>query len=1278
MSAHASNATPRWTAEQQRAIDHVEGDLLVSAAAGSGKTAVLAQRCARLVAEGYCSVDGLLVLTFTEAAANEMRSRIAAALREKLSVTGAGALPGKVQAAWLAKQAALVERASISTLHAFCARLLRQFFHEAQVDPAFELLDEEEADLLRQETLTELIAAWHNATTPGHAPSSESQISEFRIQNSTALADFPDFYEAYAQGRDGALAEMILSVHFMLASTADPAAWASAAGEVYTKEGAPQTLEIFVRTVVLDRLDLLLQSARRAIDTLGHRGVAGTMLANLQRLLAQITAAYELLGAQGAAGWDNARVLLDNDAWDTIRKTKDAPEDFDELKKRTWARVKDSYDKLLRKYLINDRATLLSDLRLVEPHVRTLLALVEDFGSRYAAAKRQQNRLDFSDLERLALELLTKAGSRAAAECRGRYQHILVDEFQDINPLQAALLEAVRNPEAFGGRGNLFVVGDVKQSIYGFRLAEPGLFLEREAAAKKSNTPREQAYVPLANNFRSQPKLLGIMNALFEKLLTRRVTGIDYADGHVLQAAPVTNSDTPIPRHSDTLPFTGTPLELLIVTTAAAEEDEERDGAADASSPEAATDTAKAPVENLTTVEAEARAVAGRIKLLMAESRGIAQKDGAVRPLRYRDIAILLRSMKNKALIFARALATEGIPVHADLSTGYFDAPEVRHVLALLQVLDNPQQDIPLATALLSPFGRFSFDDLAQIRLAYDRQSVPFAQAAARLADEGVGVADASLRARLRAFFAMLARYRAEARTRPLHEALSNIYADSHIIPYLNGLEAGVQRVANLQMLHQRALQFAGFRKQGLHRFLRFIERLREQEGDFGEAPVLSEASDVVRIMSVHKSKGLEFPVVVVSGLGSQFNIDRAPFVHRDLHLGLKLADVERNAIYPTAASLALAHAADRAARAEELRLLYVALTRARDQLILTGTVKEAERVAALRADAEGITGELPADLILKAKNFLEWIIPALANNRLRVQWPNEAISDPQVTISVQQPIVEAEAKTDILEPVSESPEIQNSEFRIQNSSLLLRLTSVYPYETFTRQPAVVTVTELKKMLDEDEESGGVSEFRGMGERADTPTLRQPDTSSDSARVRGIATHRILELLDFTAVTSPELLRQIIDRLLKEKRLSSEEVAAADLAGIDWFLTTATVKKIAAGARAGHLYRELGFTWTTPGLGGVGVDTKTPLLSVADAPTIRGIIDVLLADPAARSAEIFDYKTDAANNWLAQLPHYQQQMRYYLRAATDILGYRVSRATLLFLAARKEEVVTLG
>jgi ATP-dependent helicase/nuclease subunit A len=824
-------------------------------------------------------------------------------------------------------------------------------------------------------------------------------------------------------------------------------------------------------------------------------------------------------------------------------------------------------------------------------------------------------------------------------------------------------------------------------------------------AADAASPERGRRHVALQENFRSQPALIEVMNGIFESILTPEVAGVDYTRGHALRAgkgeAPGRGA-----QGSDRTTLNGVPVEVHLVAPDADvtndDNDEEEENGRENRSHEDENE------EDLpTAAEMEARVVAQRIEQFIADGKTLRQKDGTLRKLEYRDIAVLVRSARTRGMIFARALSDRGIPVHADLASGFFDTPEVQHAMALLQVLDNPRQDIPLAAALLGPFGGFAHDDLAIVRLTFDRKEVSFAEAAqayvscdsrtraqvaaaagpVRYLLNDAPVFSEDLARRLTQFFAKLARWREMLHGRPLHEGLAEIFAESGIYTWLAALDTGPQRIANLQMLHQRALAFAGFKKQGLHRFLRFIERLRiQEEADGGEAPILSEASNVVRIMTIHKSKGLEFPVVFVSGLGSLLRLsDEGPvLLHRDLGVGLNMVDLDRNIHYPSASSLRIRDAKKRAARAEELRLLYVAITRARDMLVLTGHVRKADEVANWRKVWNTRSGPVPEDVLLKGRRAIDWVMPALVlasrrrNGALSVAWPGDSDNAAQALIALHRVTTTPVGRQATLSPdaqaVLAAQPLGGDTAGLE--SLIARVAGNYQFAAQAARPAVQTVSFLKTLagqreVDEPEPAGMFDDPALDAEPASDAAVRE--TQIEAARLRGLATHRVLELLDLAHCASEAQLNEQVASLIAAKQLTDAERDRADWRGIKWFLwhsqSGARVLHAARAAAGGStiLRREIPFAW---------IGTIDPRPDIAeDIPTIRGVIDVLLVDRPQSRAEIIDYKTDSARLWQSRVNDYRRQMRYYMAAAGDILGMKVPRATLVFLAAKVEIVV---
>jgi ATP-dependent helicase/nuclease subunit A len=868
-------SSPKWTDAQLRGIQTAGKSLLVSAAAGSGKTAMLAARCAHLICEAPepCEVDELLVVTFTEAAAAEMKSRIHAALRERAAASDSERLR---------RQVAMVDRASVSTLHSFCARVLREHFHAIGLDPAFTVMDGDEASLLRREIARELFDDHYELDATG---------------------DFQRFIDAYGEGDDARLIRRVIHTHELLASLVDPDAWLARSRQ-RIQEACDGPLE----QSELGRE--LVQNLSRAIADIRARcDRAIELVHGLQKFLKYIEALTEW--ANVLRFWDET---LANDGIDALAEEVASLElprlaavsnsvPGKELAKSAVDAVRESMTKgSFRDLLRFTTAQWQDGLRATLPHAEVFLSLVKEFGKRYRSAKDASRVVDFTDLERLALQLLSdgppaqRKPSAAARSYHDRFKHVLVDEYQDINEVQDAILALLSREcvcDEPGAIGNLFCVGDVKQSIYRFRLAEAARFLERQKLFR--DQPSRGELIDLQNNFRSRGPLLEAINAVFERLMSESAVDITYDETHRLRPGLT------YPAQNGSPCFVGAPIEMHLLPAELVGEDDE-------------------PVETsdddeLDRSEREAVLVAQRIRQLTgldgSEPVCVAEKDKSgqltTRPIRFGDVVILLRSIRYKSEQYAEVLRRAGIPVHAQSGTGYFDSTEIRDLLALLSVLDNQRQDIPLATVLRSPIANLPRpeDAFARVRMAFPstgEKAVPFHDAVVRYASEK----DDEVASQLNGFLRQLEAWRQLAHRRTLAELIHTIYEESGYLAFCAGLHDGEQRVANLMDLHERASHFGSFHRQGLSRFMQFLEGLRE-EMDLGQPSIASEADNVVRVMSVHRSKGLEFPVVFLPDLGKRINFSDCQgtiLADRSAGLGMAVVDEARMIRYPSLASV--------------------------------------------------------------------------------------------------------------------------------------------------------------------------------------------------------------------------------------------------------------------------------------------------------------------------------------------------------------------------------------
>ncbi|MGF1633025.1 MAG: UvrD-helicase domain-containing protein [Phycisphaerae bacterium] len=1261
-------ATTRWTPKQQQTIETVDRSLLVSAAAGSGKTAVLSARCAYLVCDApepyRCDVDKLLVVTFSVAAAEEMRGRIDAALRRRIgrAADGETVAAGVAGVSHLRRQLRLLDRASVTTIHAFCSQLIRRHFVKLGLDPAFRVLDEDEARLLRGDVAKRLFDEAFDTDEDG---------------------SFQRAVDVLADGNDGTLLKQMLTLDRMLESVLDADAWlASAAGRLVEAAEQPMTRsEMGRRTdaMIAGKLAEALERCgmvRQELTRLEGMAEAATHMGKVEeellcwRALAAEGATEELATAvadyklprsptiRTSATSDLAKTLLKL-AKDPLRAGKEiatlcrfSPRDWQEGAKST-----------------------------VAPAGK-LLAVTAAFRRNYAAAKHLLRAVDFSDLEHFALRLLRNEDgtpSDVAQACHARYRHVLVDEFQDVNQVQAELLRLVSR-EAVDPAGNLFAVGDVKQSIYGFRQAEPRLFLER----RELLAGERQGVVDLAENFRSRGPLLEAMNRIFERLLHERVVGFDYDKTHRL-----------IPGLKD-LPagpgtFSGAPIEVVLVDASATADEPGADDA-ESNTPDTPAPTGEADDdEELAAVEREAVVIARHILKLTGRDGGtpkqVAHKDPAggwaTRPVAFNDIAVLLRSARHKAEKIAGVFRRMGIPAYSQSTTGLFAAVEVQEVMSLLRLLDNQQQDVPLAAVLRSPVLGVPEPEeaMAAARLAADAHTQQAGEARMAFHEAVLWYSrqDGEHAANLNSVYGRIAHWRQLSAVLSTAELLWQVYLDSGLLAYVEGLKNGQQRAGNLRFVYEKARQFDAFGRPGLGRFVAFLDTL-EEESDLGQPSVVGPGDDVVRILTVHKSKGLEFPVVFVADLAKKFvtrDFTGPMTLHRDVGLGVMAFDDERRARWPSMSSLLTADAGRRDNIAEELRLLYVAMTRAREHLVLVGTINKAEVAVAWGKLWGGWRGPLPAWALANARSALDLLGPAVyavlqspgalalsieAGEGLAVPKPAEEPEDA--------PTPTARRRRALLNfmPLIDAPPERDKAVAAEAESVLRRLRAAGPGAA-SRVRAAVSVSQLAK--DNAPTARSITEgdatTASAVDRLAWPAFYAPPGRLSAADV-GSATHVLLQHINFAEPEPPE---RVAARLVERRLLLPAFARAIDFAAVEWLLAS-ELGKLARSAGAAAI-REAAVTYAVP-----AGELDPAAADLAERVMVRGRIALLL--PFADGIVIADYKTDRVEGQklLNRIKQYRPQVEAYCRGMRLAAGLHVKGAYLAFLHPRELVPIAIG
>lgn len=1168
-----------FTPEQRTAIDTRGSTVLVSAAAGSGKTRVLTERLMAYLtdAETPVDIDRFLVITYTRAAAAELRSRILDGIYARIA--------SDPENRSLRRQVALCAHAEIGTIHSFCADFLRANCAALALAPDFQVADTERCIALRTTALEHTL--------------------ERAYARMDADAGFRLLADTVGGGRDDArLSALVLSLYDKMQCHARPELWAQRQVELLALDGVTDAGATPWGRSLLARMR---ESAEHW---------CGVLEAQLDIMADEdMEWLMDIYGDSFSATADGLRALAYacNRSWDaavtalqdvpfprlgSARKPPD-PDVRDRVKAQRDAAKKAI--QTLQKQINIPSAQALADLHTTAPAMQALLALTLDFGAAYAAEKRRRSLVDFSDLEHMAAQLLTDddgAPTELARQLSGRYTEIMVDEYQDVSEVQDLIFRAVSR-----GGSNLFFVGDVKQSIYRFRLADPTIFLDKYArfADFRAAAPGAPRRILLRENFRSRRAVLEAANHVFSNIMSRALGELDYDDAARLRAGASHPGD-------DVLP------ELAVLELPGADDD--------------------APTPEKAALEADY--AARRIRALI-DGGATVWENGAKRPAHYGDVVILLRSANSIGPVYRAALEAHGIPVSAETSGGFYTSEEVSVLRSLLAVVDNPHQDVPLIAALRSPLFGLTADDLAAVRTC-DREHDFYT--AVTLAAE--------TRDDCRDFLDVLARYRALSIELPLSEFLWHVVDDRAVMALTSAMPDGELRRRNVLLLLDLAQQFEQTGARGLHRFLLWMQR-QEAEGEDPAVP--GGESRSVRILSIHKSKGLEFPFVFLCDTARLFNKSdtrASVLVHPALGLGPKCTDLEHGVEYPTIARQAIAAQLLTETLSEEMRLLYVAMTRAKERLIITGTVRDiGKTVSTLTATA---TVPLAPELLRAAQSPLHWLLQsALLDRDERFLRRTYVHLHPDGAADTQPEAASAAA------PAEADPALL--------AQLARTLTFRYAHAQAIDLPSKVTATELKRLEPETTppEDAGAPLLKGAPR---TQAFRRPDFSARERRLtaaeRGTATHRTLQYLHFADARTPEGIRAQVQALAARGLLTAREAQAVNTASLLQLMRTPLGAALAAAEAAGTLRREFRFSLLCP------AETFFPGAG-EEQVLLQGVVDAWFETPDG--LVIVDYKTDRIHPDAVpeHTAYYAAQLRAYAGAMARITGRPVCRRTLYFL-----------
>lgn len=1221
-----------WTEEQKQVIESRNRNLLVSAAAGSGKTAVLVERIIRMITDRSAPVDidRLLVMTFTRAAAAEMKERIGAALEKRLEES-----PGDEN---LERQSTLLNHARITTIDSFCLSLLREHFNELDLDPGFRTGDEGELMLLQADVMKELLEDCY-------------EKGEER---------FLRFSDTYSSGRsDRSLEDYILQVWHFSQSSPWPEEWISRCRDELDREKGTSGLDgtewmRFLLKDVRQQAEEYAGQLEEAIFTAEEEDGPQAYLPMLREDLNTVRS------LEKAETYDAFCRIMEAPMFGRLAAVRGKQTDADkkEYVSAIRKRVKDGIRKMKDLYMPGPEEEILSDLAASREPVEVLLELAEEFSRRYQEAKKEKNLIDFYDMEHFALKILTGGSADhspgpAADELSRFYEEILVDEYQDSNLVQEMLIRYLSRERY--GTPNVFMVGDVKQSIYKFRLAKPELFLE-----KYESYPKEEGLfqkIELHRNFRSRPEVLNSVNDLFRGIMTKNLGNIAYTEDAALYPG-ASFPDMEGGRNPET--------ELLLMNTGDsffAGLDEER--------------------ADYTAKEAEARLIASRIRELTDPERGMKLWDsgtGTWRPLRKKDVVVLLRSMSGWAEEFLSVFSSEGIPAFAESRTGYFSAIEVETVLNMLALVDNPMQDIPLAGVLRSPMAGMTDREISSVMAAFRRNPE-------KGQDRGLYGAvryylslkkENEAGRKLEIFWARLEKLRREAAGLPVHELLYRIFQVTGYYDYVSVMPAGKARQANLNMLVEKAAAYEKTSYQGLFDFIRYIEKLKKYDTDFGEAARFGENEDAVRIMSIHKSKGLEFPVVFLAGAGKNFNRQDTRgklLIDDELGIGTDYFDTERKLRAPTLKKNVLSRRMGLESLGEELRILYVAMTRAREKLIVTASDRYLEnRMEKWRNLPEG-SGPLPFTFLSSAGSCLEWFLMAASGTKNSIRTELVRAED-----LLKEEVRFQEEKADLrmfLRMLREEAENGKADGekelrgKTEQEEKLRRqrfLEFCYPHEADRTLHAKLSVSELKErgQFADDAESDFLPEIpRTEREQEKGPAAPGKKDSGAGGAFRGTAFHRALELLDFSDAETPEDVRRQLEELGRQGRMDREALKLVNPDRIFRFMQSDLAARMRKADRNGNLFRERQFVIGIPAREMDEADSDELVL-------IQGIVDAWFREEDG--IVLVDYKTDRVpgDGESVLLKRYRTQMIYYARALSQITGSRVKEAVIYSLSLQKE------
>ncbi|MGJ0909115.1 helicase-exonuclease AddAB subunit AddA [Clostridium botulinum] len=1261
-------SSTKWTDEQRQAIFTKNCNLLVAAGAGAGKTAVLVQRIIEKILdkEEPIDIDKLLVVTFTNAAAAEMRERIGDAISKGLDE--------EPESKVLRKQLTLLNKSNIMTIHSFCLQVIKNNFHTIEIDPNFRICDETEGILMKQEAMDELFDEL------------------YEIENE----DFINLVESYASRKDTRLQEVVLELHRFAKSAPLPYDWLLNMAEEFNVGEEFNFEETLWADMIMEDMKVLLHGFKNMLQQsieviLNSEGIDYYY----EPFKMDLNFINNLLQKSSFKEFRNEIIVYDFPKL-PVKRNKDANKEAKERVKKLRDKVKKKIVELKNILDSYENEFIRKEFIFLYPSMKALSNLVILFDKKYEAKKRERDLIDFNDIEHVCLSILTDKTdeghiipSNIALDYRKKFAEVLIDEYQDSNLVQEVIMSMVsrvkgywsfynsqlvfneeeinfEEPQVGLDIPNRFMVGDVKQSIYRFRQAKPEIFLDKYNQYSEEEGSKYRK-IKLFKNFRSREEVINGVNYLFKQIMSKTIGELDYTEKEALTVGASYGEEVK-----------GEPIELCLM-------DKKYE-----ISEEVLKEYNMDEEEALDNIQLEGRLVAKKIQEVIGNNlegglKVFDKKLGEYRRIQYRDIVILMRATSNWAPVFVEELAKEGIPVFADTNSGYFDTTEIKTIISLLQIIDNPLQDIPLLSVLRSPIASFTDDDLIDIRMVnkniafYECMEIIYrlyknekldSYYSFYVEDEDkinkiVKDMKEELKNKICSFIEKLNLWRKKSIHIDIDEFIWFLYVETGYYGYVGALPAGEQRQANLRILFQRAKQYEKTSYKGLFNFINFINKLKFSSGDMGSAKILGENENVVRIMSIHKSKGLEFPVVILSGTGKNFNmtdLNKNILFHRDLGYGPDYVDIERRIAYPSLVKNIIKNKIRLETLSEEIRILYVALTRAREKLIITGLINNVDKTVENWFNLSEEKNKVPEYAVMSGKTYLDWIGPAVIKHKDAVSFREELKMTSELSNIVDDKSkwkIELWNKKELLKEKVEEDEVEISE-KIKETLMDLeesnykeeiykRLSFKYKYDNASNIPTKLSVSDVKKQFILDNEENTEELFKKV-------ELRKPMFMEEKKKIspseRGTIIHLFMQHLDLKKVENEDSIKEQINRLIEKEFITYEQSKVINPYKILKFCRSELGKRM---INSNNINREMPFSIEISVLE-IYKDLDKEIYK-DEKLIIQGIIDCYFEEE--EGLVLLDYKTDYVNDIEEIKNRYKIQIKYYEEALKRITGKTV-------------------